>query len=141
MGGGYDKAEGVADRMAVIDPPEGYFAKAKLAQKRKEFNTAEYHLRQAVAAAPHEVGHVITLAKFLANQGRTHESDAVLLAAQKTNPDAPRLWFARADILIKQNRDLDEAKELLKKYMHAAITVDDPPKQEAAQLLKKAGGA
>ncbi len=90
-----------------------------------------------MAVAPHEVGHMITLAKFLANQGRTRESDAVFAAAEKAHPAAPGVWFARADTLIKSKRNLDEAKNLLEKYVQATITVDDPPKEEAARLLKQ----
>jgi tetratricopeptide (TPR) repeat protein len=137
MGGGYDKAKDVADKIAAIDPPEGYHVRAQLAQHRKEYGDAEEALRKAVAVAPHEVGHMITLAKFLANQGRTRESDAVFAAAEKANPAAPRVWFARADTLIKSKRNLDEAKNLLEKYVHATITVDDPPKDAAARLLKQ----
>lgn len=141
MGGGYEKAMAVADKMAAIDPPEGYHEKAKLAQKRKEYSAEEQHLREAVAAAPNEVGHLLSLARFLATQGRTQESDQVFQQAEKLNPNAPRVWFARADILIKQQRDLDEAKALLQKYMHASVTPDDPPKQQALRLLKQTGGA
>jgi tetratricopeptide (TPR) repeat protein len=141
LGGGYDKALAVAEKISAVDPPEGYFAKAKLAQKRKEFSTAEQHLRQSVAAAPHQVGHIIALAKFLANEGRTRESDDMFLAAQKADPNAARVWFARADVLIQQKRDLEQAKNLLQKYMNAPITVDDPPKEEALRLLKQVGGA
>jgi len=140
LGGGYDKAVAVADKLAVIDPPEAYFERAKLAQKKKEYKSAELHMRQAIAAAPHEVGHLIALARLLANQGKQRESDAVFLEAQKVNPNAPEVWFARADVLIKQKRNLDEAKRLLEKYMSASTTVDDPPKEEARRLLKQAGG-
>ena len=141
LGGGYDKAYAVAEKMAIVDPPEAYFAKAKLDQKRKEYSSAEQHLRESIAAAPHQIGHMIALAKFLANQGRTRESDEVFLAAQKDDPNAARLWFARADVLIRQKRNLQEARELLKKYVNAPTTVDDPPKQEALRLLKQVGGA
>lgn len=141
MGGGYDKAMAVADKVAVIDPPEGYHEKAKLAQKRKEYTAEELHLREGVAAAPQEVGPLVTLAKFLASQGRIQESDRVFRQAERLDPNAPRVWFARADLLIKQQRDLDEAKALLQKYMHASVTPDDPPKQEALRLLKRTGGA
>jgi len=141
MGGGYEKAMAVAEKTAAIDPPEGFYEKAKLAQKRKEYSTAELQLRQAAAAAPHEVGHLISLAKFLANQGRNQESDQIFREAENVNPNAPGVWFARADVLIKQKRDLNEAKTLLEKYMHASVTPDDPPKQEALRLLNKAAGA
>jgi tetratricopeptide (TPR) repeat protein len=137
LGGGYDRAAKVADQISSLDPAEGFFLKARLAQKRKEFQTAEQQLRQAVAVAPQAIGHVIALAKFLANQGRIQESDALFLQAQTAHPDAATIWFARADLLIKQRRSLEEAKTLLQKYLHAPTTVDDPPKQAAAQLLKQ----
>ena len=141
LGGGYDKATVVADKIAAVDPAEGYFEKSKLAQKRKEFDTAEQHLRRAIAAAPkNQVGNLIELAKFLARQGRTRESDAVFAQAQTVAPNAPEVWFARADVLIKQNRNINEAKGLLQKYMQASLTVDDPPKEEARRLLKQVGG-
>jgi Flp pilus assembly protein TadD len=141
LGGGYDKALAVATRMSTVDPSEAFFAQAQLAQKHQHFQAAEEHLRQAVAVAPHEVGHLIALAKFLANQGRAVESDAVFEQAAKVNPNAPRLWFARAAVLIKQRRNIAEAKMLLQKYVNAPITADDPPRQEAYRLLKEVGGA
>jgi tetratricopeptide (TPR) repeat protein len=141
LGGGYDKALAIAERTSVVDPAEGYFERAKLAQKRKEYQTAEEHFRRAVAAAPHEVGHLVNLARFLATEGRTRESDAIFLEAQTVNPNAPEVWFARADVLIQQKRNLNEAKVLLEKYVRAPITVDDPPKQDARRLLRQVGGA
>jgi cytochrome c-type biogenesis protein CcmH/NrfG len=141
LGGGYDKAFAVAEKVSAIDPGEAYYDRFKLDQKRKEFGSAEQHLRQAVAAAPHSVGHIIALAKYLANQGRISESDALFADAQQVAPNNPKVWFAHADVLIKQNRNLDEAKALLTKYVNAPITADDPPRQEALRLLKQAGGA
>jgi tetratricopeptide (TPR) repeat protein len=141
LGGGYDKAFGVAEKLSVIDPGEAYYDRFKLDQKRKEFGNAEQHLRQAIAVAPRSVGHIVALAKFLANQGRISESDALFAQAGEVSPDNPRVWFARADVLVKQKRNLDEAKTLLTKYMQSPITTDDPPREEARRLLKQAGGA
>jgi tetratricopeptide (TPR) repeat protein len=141
LGGGYEKAQAVAKQIAAIDPPEGYFEQAKLAQKHREFDTAEKHLKAAIAVAPKKVGAMLAYARFLANQGRTHESDEVLAEAEKIEPEAPDIWYTRADLLIKQNRNPTEARDLLQKYLHANITVDDPPKEEAMRLLKQVGGA
>ncbi len=141
LGGGYDKAETVVFKIAAVDPSEAYFERAKLAQKRKEFDSAEQHLRRAVAATPGKVSGLLALARFLANQGRTHESDALLAEAERIQPDAPQVIYTRADILIKQKRNLPEAKSLLKKYMASNLTVDDPPKTDAARLLQQVGGA
>src|ERR1700761_1181772 len=41
LGGGYDKAGAVANKMTAVDPSEGYFAEAKLAQKSQQYQTAE----------------------------------------------------------------------------------------------------
>ena len=141
LGGGYEKAEKVAEQLSKVDPGQGYHDKAKLDQKRKAFDSAERHLREAVAAAPHSVGHMVALAKFLATQGRNAESDAVFAQAQKVSPDNPRIWLAQADVYVKQKRNLQEAKALLLKYVRSPITADDPPREEALRLLKQMGGA
>ena len=141
LGGGYDKAMVVADKMALVDQAEAYFERAKLEQKRKEYQSAEVHFRKAVEVGPREIGHLLSLARFLATQGRVRESDAVFLQAQQIAPNEPKLWFVRADVLIQGKRNLDEARNLLEKYMSAPTTVDDPPKTEARRLLKQAGGA
>ncbi len=141
LGGGFDKAAVVAEKLSAIDPGEAYYDQFKLDQKRKEFGNAEQHLRQAVASAPHSVGHLLALAKFLATQGRLTESDALFAKARQVAPNNPTVWFAQADALVKQRRNLEEAKALLTKYVHAPITADDPPREEAQRLLKQAGGA
>jgi len=47
-----DKARATAARIAGLSPGEGYQAQAKLAEKRKEYDTAEIALRRAVETAP-----------------------------------------------------------------------------------------
>lgn len=141
LGGGYDKAASIAERMSVIDPAEGYFEQAELSQKRQQFQLAENDLRKSVALGPNETGHLIALAKLLAKEGLTAESDATFHKAQKADPNSPRVWFAFADTLIKENRNPKQAKALLEKYLSAPITANDPPRQEAFNLLKQVGGA
>lgn len=140
LGGGYDKAQNIARNIADVDPAEGYFARARLAEKRSEYGNAEAQLRRAVETAPRQVGRVLDLAKFLGNQGKQQESDALFAKAESMAPGAPKVWYARADSLIKQKRNLDEAKRLLQKYLNAPITPDDPSKNEAQRLLKQAQG-
>ncbi len=141
LGGGYEKAAAVAEKLSAIDPGEGYYDEFKLDQKRKSFDTAEQHLRQAMMAAPHSIHHVLALARFLANQGRVAESDAMFAQAREQAPNNPVVWFAEADVLVKQKRNLSEARMLLTKYVQSPITSDDPPREDALRLLKQAGGA
>lgn len=141
LGGGLDKAQTVASRMSEIDAAEGYWAKAKLAEKRKEFRSAEEQLRRAVEVSPHAVGRVIDLAKFLAKQGRFVEANQSLAKAEKIGPNEPKVIYAKADILIQQKQDLDVAKDLLKRYMNMKLSPEDPSKADARKLLKMAEGS
>jgi tetratricopeptide (TPR) repeat protein len=140
MGGGLDKASGIAGRMAAIDPAEGHWAEARLAERHKEFDTAERHLRDAARLAPQQVGRLIDLARFLAKQGRIQESDQSFKKAQKIAPNSPKVIYARADTYIQQGRNLETARKLLEQYLQAQLTPDDPPRSQAEKLLKKASG-
>ena len=75
LGGGIDKAENLAKRIATLDMPAGHHALAQLERKRKRYDAAEQQLRRAAELAPHQVGRLIDLAKFLADRGRVKESD------------------------------------------------------------------
>lgn len=139
LGGGKDKAASLAERIAKLDPAEGHFATARLAEERKEFSTAEQQLRRAVELAPTQVGRLLDLAKFLSKQGRVPESEATFARAEKVAPNSPRILYARAAAYIKAKRNLSEARLLLKRYMDSPLTPDDPTREEAERLLKQAG--
>jgi len=141
LGGGYDKAEQVAKRIAAHNEAEGYFAQAQLADKRKQFDSAEDHLRRAMELAPRQVGRVIDLAKYLAKRGRIEESEAAFDRAERIEPGCPRVEFARARVYIEQKRNLDQAKELLKRYLQSDLTPDDPSREQAERLLRQVSGA
>lgn len=140
LGGGLDKAEATSKQVSRISAPEALGMQAKLAERRKEYSSAEEQLRRALEVAPRQVGRFLDLARFLVRRGRMEEADQVLRRAGKASPDNPRLMYATAEIYVKAHYNLDVAKELLKRYMSATITPDDPPKSEAAKLLRQVQG-
>ncbi len=140
LGGGYEKAAELAERIAERDPVEGYYARAKLAEKRKDSRGAEEHLRRAAEMAPQQVGRLIDLAKFLARQGRFQESDQSFQRAETIAPNSPKLMFERANTYIKSGRNLQQARALLQRYLNAELTPDDPPRYVAEELLRKVPG-
>lgn len=140
LGGGADKAQALVARIAAINPAEGYAAEAKLAEKRKEYGTAEMELRRAAAAAPKQIGKLIELARLFARQGRYQDSDKAIETAERIAPDSPRLIYAKADLLIQSKRNLDEARKLLQHYLSISLTPDDPPRADAQKLLRQASG-
>lgn len=139
LGGGFDKAQDLVNRIAALDAAEGHYAQAQLADKRKEFDRAEEQLRRAVELAPRQVGRVVDLAKYLSKRGRQKESDAVFAEALKLAPNHPSVLFERANLLIREKRNLSEARDLLKRYLQAPLTPQDPPREEAERLLKQTG--
>jgi tetratricopeptide (TPR) repeat protein len=140
LGGGYDKAEQLAKRISQRNAAEGHFAEAQLAEKRKNFDTAEDQLRRAMDLAPRQVGRVLDLAKYLAKRGRFQESEAAFDRAEQIAPNSPKVFFARAHTYIEHKRNLEKAKVLLIKYLQSDLTPDDPPREQAAKLLKQASG-
>lgn len=127
-------------RISELEPSEYYLLQARLAEKRKEWATAEQHLRRAIDLAPKQAGRVVDLAKFLARQGRHQESDAAFQQAARIAPSKPSILFERASTYVRTKRNLDEARALLKQYLASELTPNDPPREEAEKLLKQVGG-
>jgi tetratricopeptide (TPR) repeat protein len=141
LGGGFDKASATATLMANLDPAEGHWAMAKLAEKHKEFSRAEDHLRLAIEAAPQQIGRIVDLARLLTKQGRYQEADQNIAKAERIAPNSPRLIFAKADLYIKGKRNLDVARDLLRQYISLTLSPEDPPRSDAEKLLKQVQGS
>lgn len=141
LGGGLDKAEAAAKSIAAERPAESEFEQSQIAEKRKDYASAENHLRRAMEFAPAEVGRITDLARFLAKRGRFQEATTLFQHAHKMAPNQPKVAFAEASVDIENHRDIERARELLQGYLRASLTPDDPPRQEAQKLLKRAGGA
>ncbi len=137
MGGGLNKAQELARKVAAADPAEGQHLLAILVDKSKEYDAAEPHLRQATQLAPYQAGSVMELARFLAQRGRAKESDALFDQAEHMAPENHSILFYRAQSYIETNRNLGDARELLQNYLRATLGTDDPPRQRAQELLSK----
>jgi Flp pilus assembly protein TadD len=140
LGGGLEKAAALAKSIASERPPEYEFEEAQIADRKKDYAAAEAHLRRAMQLAPSEAGRVLDLARFVARRGRLEESDALFEQARKLAPSQPRVAFAEARVDVENRRNLEQARRLLEEYLHASLTPDDPPRQEAEKLLRRSGG-
>lgn len=141
VGGGVDKARNLISVISQIDPVEAHFARARLAEERKQLDVAETHYRKAIELAPQQVGRVLDLAKFLSKRARFDESDQLFEKAEKSSPGNPKVWYARAQSYVRAQRKLDDAQVLLRKFLAASnLTPEDPSRADAQKLLKKAQG-
>jgi Tfp pilus assembly protein PilF len=141
MGGGMDKAKAMIARIAQVDPSEGQWAQSTLDEKHKEYGSAEQHLRRALELAPHQVGRLADLARFLYKQGRYQEGDQTFARAEQIAPTNVKLMYVRAESYVKSRRNLPAAKDLLQRYLSATISPEDPPKEDARKLLRQIEGS
>ena len=141
LGGGMEKAKATVAQISRVNPAEGQWAQSRIDEKRKEPRNAEEHLRRAVEMAPMQVGRLIDLARFLSKEGRFQEAEQSFARAAEIAPGTPKLLYARAEVYIKSHRNLDVAKDLLKRYLSSNITPEDPPKTAARKLLQQIEGS
>lgn len=141
IGGGMDKAAGLLPHFEKYDPVGGYLAQARLDEKKKQYSSAESHLHRAIEAAPRKAGVIVDLAKFLSRRGRYEESEKVFAQAAAAEPESARIMFDRATAYVQAQRNLPEARALLKMYIGTGnLKPTDPPRWEARNLLKKTEG-
>jgi tetratricopeptide (TPR) repeat protein len=141
VGGGLDKATGLVPLISRNDPAEGHWALARISEQRKQYGPAEMHLRRALEAQPRQAGRLLDLAKFLAKRGRYEESDTTFAQAEKVAPNTPKVLFERANSNIRTKHNVDEARELLKRYIAMNLGPEDPTRNEARKLLRQVSGS
>ncbi|MCX7604390.1 MAG: tetratricopeptide repeat protein [Bryobacteraceae bacterium] len=139
LGGGMEKAEALVERIRALDPAEAEYALAQIAEKRRQYDSAEAHLRRAIELAPRQVGRLVDLARFLMRRGRMQEAEKTFEQAEAIAPESPKVMFARAESYLRAGRKA-EARRLLEQYLKAPIPPDDPPREEALKLLERLGG-
>lgn len=141
LGGGMEKASHVAELVAAHDAAQAAFDRARIAEQKKQYDTAEAHFRSAIQLAPQQVSRLMHLGSFLARRGRYEESDQVFRKAFEAAPNSPAVVYSRAHSLIDSNRNLPEARQLLKRYLAMDLSPDDPSRLDAEKLLRKVSGS
>ena len=136
VGGGIEKAEKIAERIRRLNPVEGHYVLARIAEKRRDAPTAEREYRTAMQLAPGDIGRVIDLASFLSRQGRYQETENLFDSAWQVAPDSPKLMFAQAAFYVRTGRKLPEARALIQRYIESRHTPDDPSRSQVEGLLR-----
>lgn len=140
LGGGLDKAKRLLPLIQKADPAAYHSALAQIAEKTRDYQAAESHLKQAAMAVPRAAGKMVDLARFLARRGRVKEAEAVFGEVAKVAPADRARLFAQAEVYIETKTNQAEARKLLSQYLAMPLTPDDPPRRDAEKLLKRLGG-
>ena len=99
VGGGMDKAEAMAAQLDKIDPARAHLLRARIAESRKDYGTAEREFKQAIATAAHPAHTGQRSPVFIAvdNAGQiwTRLFAAAKVRRKKTNTPASRSMTQR----------------------------------------------
>ncbi len=135
VGGGQDKAEAQAQSLAGIDPAKSHWVNARLAEKKKDFATAENEYRAAIAASHSSANAWLNLAIFYRHQGRFDDMEAAVQHAAAAQIDSTGAVMDAAELLISSKRNVPESARLLRQYLASQSTVEQAPTFKAHYLL------
>jgi tetratricopeptide (TPR) repeat protein len=135
VGGGQDKAEAQAQSLAGIDPAKSHWVNARLAEKKKDFATAENEYRAAIAASHSSANAWLNLAIFYRHVGRFDDMEAAVQHAAAAQMDSTGAVMDAAELLISSKRNVPESARLLRQYLSSQSTVEQAPTFKAHYLL------
>jgi tetratricopeptide (TPR) repeat protein len=143
IGGGKDKAKAQADVLARQDPALGHWISARMAEKDKDFATAEREFKAAVAASNNDPVRWLNLASFYRRQGRYGEMESAISSAVGKPKKQPNVLVDAASLLLRAGRSLPQAAQLVSRYISGKEKSEEAPTFHAhyllGQILEKQG--
>jgi tetratricopeptide (TPR) repeat protein len=134
VGGGQDKARAQSEALSSLNPEKAHWVNARLAEKNKDNETAEKEYRAAIDASHGGANAWLNLAGFYRKTGRLDEMQNALKHAAAAPMDQPEVLVDAASTLLRANRDLPFASQLLRRYL-ANNTVEQAPPFKVHYML------
>ncbi len=135
LGGGKDKALAQAAALASQDEAAAHWIKARLAERGKQFDSAEREYRAAVAASPHPGGRWLDLAGFYRSHERLDQMEDTVNKAVAEDIWQSTVPYEAAMLLFQAGRNFPGAIELLQKYLANGSQPEAAPAYHAHYLL------
>jgi tetratricopeptide (TPR) repeat protein len=135
VGGGRDKAEAQAVRLATMDPVKAGWVKGRLAEKKKDMVVAENEYRAAIESSHGAALAWLNLAFFYRHTGRPDLMEDAIRHASSAPMDQPEVLMEGAEMLLRGKRDPTKAAQLLRRYLTSGSTVESAPAFKAHYLL------
>jgi Flp pilus assembly protein TadD len=120
VGGGNDKAEALLSKLDKVDAESAHQLRARIAESRKDYGTAEREYQLAISASQHPAFPWMSLASFYRKRERFDEMDAAVQSGYKAalrDKTAGVALYNGASVLIRGNRNLALAAEMLERYL------------------------
>ncbi len=127
VGGGQDKARAQAEALSKLDPVKAHWVNGRLAEKNKDTPRAEREYRAAIAESQGAASAWLNLALFYRNGKRFDDMQAALKHAANAPIDRPDVLMDAASTLLRTNRDLPFAVQLVQRYLVSPTVEQNPP--------------
>jgi len=134
VGGGQDKARAQANVLAKLSPAKAHWIQGRIAEKNKDVSTAEREYRAAIDASNGGANAWLNLGLFYRKAGRLDDMHDALKKAAAAPMDQPEVLVDAASTLLRANRDLPFASQLVRRYLSSS-TVEQAPPFKAHYLL------
>jgi tetratricopeptide (TPR) repeat protein len=140
LGGDLAKAEAQARALDRLEPAKADWVRGRIAEKKKDFDTAEKNYRAAIEASHGSGDAWFNLALFYRKTGRVNDMQDAIQKISAAPVIHPEILMEAADVLIRAGRDSSVATQLLQRYLSADSSSADPsssaPSSGAALAFK-----
>jgi tetratricopeptide (TPR) repeat protein len=139
VGGGTDKAEGIAKQLDPIDPSRAHHLRGLIAEKQKDLGAAEKEFKAAISGNRSAVAWT-ELASFYRRHERWADMESAVAsaaAAAAREKQSAQALFNGASILGRSNRRSDLAIKLYESYLASPGKSEEAPAFDALTRLAK----
>jgi tetratricopeptide (TPR) repeat protein len=134
VGGGEDRARDQARSIATLNPAREHWIYARIAEKKKDYATAETEYHQYIDLSKGDAEAWLNLALFLRRQKRFDEMDQAIIKLSQAPAPKLSVLVEGAGILNRTSRRYPLAIELLRRYLDTG-PVESAPAFRAHYLL------
>jgi tetratricopeptide (TPR) repeat protein len=130
VGGGVDKAEGVAAHLDKVDAARAHELRGRIAAARKDYAGAEREFKQAIAASEHPAFQWMTLASFYRQRERWTEMEAAVqsgVKAAQRDRHAGVALFNGASVVSQAGKNPALAARMLEDYLAGSSRTEEAP--------------
>ena len=114
---------GQAQQLAIADPVKAGWLKGQLAEKYKDQTSAENEYRTAIQTSHGAAGAWLNLASFYRRVSRLDAMEDAIGHASSAPINQPQVLIECAQMLLRSNRNLPEATELLRRCPGVKVVI------------------
>src|SRR5581483_398966 len=117
MGGGKDKAIAQAETLSRLNPAKAHWVSARLAEKHKDYATAEQEYKAAIDASHGSPEAWLDLEIFYRHVNRLDDMQKTIAQATAAQTSHSEVLVDAAETLMRAGRDFPGAIQMLRRYL------------------------